>query len=86
MVRREVIIRDLGCDLGVEGHEIHSGLLIHHINPLTPKDLQTGARLALDLDNLITTRHRTHNAIHYGDERLLPRPVIERKPGDTKLW
>lgn len=85
-VRRQVIVRDLGCDLGVDGYEIHEGLLIHHINPLTPEDLQTGAELALDFDNLITTTHRTHNAIHYGDERLLPRPVIERKPGDTKLW
>lgn len=84
--RRQVIVRDLGCDLGVDGYEIHEGILIHHINPLTPEDLQTGAELALDFDNLITTSHRTHNAIHYGDERLLPRVVIERKPGDTKLW
>jgi len=85
-VRQQVIVRDLGCDLGVDGYEIHAGLLIHHINPLTPEDLHTGAELALDLDNLITTSHRTHNAIHYGDERLLPRPVLERTPGDTKLW
>lgn len=85
-IRRHVIVRDLGCDLGIDGYEIHEGLLIHHINPLTPDDLQNGAELALDLDNLITTSHRTHNAIHYGDERLLPRVVIERKPGDTKLW
>lgn len=85
-VRQQVIARDFGCDLGVEGHEIHEKLLIHHINPLTPESLMDGADLALDLDNLITTCHRTHNAIHYGDERLLPRPVIQRAPGDTKLW
>ena len=85
-VRQQVIARDLGCDLGVPGHEIHDRLLIHHINPLTPEDLREGAELALDLDNLITTCHRTHNAIHYGDESLLPRPVIQRTPGDTKLW
>lgn len=85
-VRQRVIARDMGCDLGVEGYEIHERLLIHHINPLTPDDLRNGAELALDLDNLITTCHRTHNAIHYGDESLLPRPVIQRAPGDTKLW
>lgn len=84
--RQRVIARDLGCDLGSVGHEISERLLIHHINPLTPQDLMDGAALALDLDNLITTCHQTHNAIHYGDERLLPRPVVERKPGDTKLW
>lgn len=85
-VRQQVIARDLGCDLGVPGYEIHARLLIHHINPLMPQDLSDGADLALDLDNLITTTHRTHNAIHFGDERLLPRPVIQRMPGDTKLW
>lgn len=85
-VRQIVIARDLGCDLGVDGYEIHDRLLIHHINPLTPDDLINGADLALDPENLITTCHRTHNAIHYGDERLLPQPVVERKPGDTKLW
>jgi hypothetical protein len=86
IVRQRIIARDLGCDLGVPGHEIHERLLIHHINPLTPDDLRNGADLALDEDNLITTCHRTHNAIHYGDESLLPRPVIQRMPGDTKLW
>lgn len=85
-VRRQVIIRDLGCDLGVDGYEIHGDLLIHHINPLTPEDLHNGAELALDMDNLITTSHQTHNAIHYGDESLLSRLPIERIPGDTRLW
>lgn len=85
-VRQVVILRDCGCDLGVPGYEIHDQLVVHHINPLTPADFRDGADLALDLDNLITTTHRTHNAIHYGDERLLPRPVVERVAGDTRLW
>lgn len=85
-IRQIVILRDGGCDLGVPGYEIYDQLVVHHINPLTPEDFQNGAELALDPDNLITTTHNTHNAIHYGDERLLPRPVIERIPGDTRLW
>jgi hypothetical protein len=85
-VRDFVILRDNGCDLGVPGYEIHGRLLIHHMNPITMEDLANGTDLALDPEYLITTTHRTHNAIHYGDDSLLPRPVIERRPGDTKLW
>lgn len=84
--RHQVISRDLGCDLGVDGYEIHNYLLIHHMNPVTPEDIKHGNEAILDPNFLITTTHRTHNAIHYGDERLLARPLVERKPGDTKLW
>lgn len=85
-VRHEVIARDLGCDMGIEGYEIHSGLYIHHMNPMTVGDIESGNPDILNPDFLITVTHATHNAIHYGDESLLPRPVVERKPGDTKLW
>jgi hypothetical protein len=85
-VRHQVIARDLGCDLGVEGYEIHSRLMIHHMNPMTKLDITEGGSNILDPEFLITTTHRTHNAIHYGDERLLPRQLVERSPGDTKLW
>lgn len=85
-VRDIVILRDNGCDLGIPGYEIHGRVLIHHMNPITMEDLAYGTDQALDPEYLITTTHRTHNAIHYGDDSLLPRPVIERKPGDTKLW
>lgn len=84
--RHGVIVRDNGCDLGIDGYEIHSGLYIHHLNPITPEQIENGDPAILDPDNLITVTHRTHNAIHYGDERLLPQPVVERRPGDTKLW
>lgn len=84
--RREVIIRDRGCDLGVEGHEIRHGLLVHHINPMTPEDIYHGEEWILDPEYLVTTSHRTHNAIHFGDASLLPKPFIERRPGDTALW
>lgn len=85
-IRHEIIARDNGCDLGMAGYDIHRGMYIHHIIPLTPKHIETGDPIMLDPDNLITVSHNTHNAIHYGDESLLPRPPIERRPGDTKLW
>jgi hypothetical protein len=84
--RFDVITRDLGCDLGVEGYEIHKGLYIHHMNPLSAEDIKAGNVDILDPEYLITVTHRTHNAIHYGDEKLLPRPLVERRTGDTKLW
>lgn len=85
-IRDHVILRDNGCDLGIEDHEIHKGLYIHHMNPMTVSDIRDGNVSILDPEFLITVRLMTHNAIHYGDERLLPRPPVERRPGDTKLW
>lgn len=85
-VRQKIIVRDNGCDLGIDGFEIHSGLYIHHMNPLTIKDISTGDPSILEPEFLITVTQQTHNAIHYGDASLLTRRIIERKPGDTKLW
>lgn len=85
-VRDHVIVRDDGCDLGVPGHEIRFGLLVHHMNPVTPEALKQGEEWVLDPEFLITTTHRTHNAIHYGDASLISRAPVERRPGDTKLW
>lgn len=84
--RNYVITRDNGCDLGIEGFEIYSGLLVHHMNPMSLDDLEHGAYSIIDPNFLITTSLRTHNAIHYGDESLLPRGPIVRKSGDTRLW
>lgn len=84
--RDGIIVRDNGCDLGLDGFEIHSGLYIHHLNPITLEQLEAGDDCLLDPNNLITVTHRTHNAIHYGDERQLPLRPVDRKPGDTKLW
>lgn len=84
--RDQVIIRDNGCDLGIDGYEIHDRIYVHHLNPITLQQIESGDPCILDPDNLIVVAHRTHNAIHYGDERLLPRPLVERRSGDTKLW
>jgi hypothetical protein len=85
-VRSYVILRDNGCDLGVSGYEIHRGLLVHHMNPVLPRDISGRQEWILDPEFLVTTSHRTHNAIHYGDANLLPKLPVERRPGDTKLW
>jgi hypothetical protein len=84
--REIVILRDGACDLGVPGYDIHAGLLVHHMNPITPEDIVEGGEWIIDPEFLITTTHRTHNAIHYGDDSLLVKPPIERRPGDTRLW
>lgn len=84
--REFVILRDNGCDLGVEGREIHGRILVHHMNPITLKDLEEESDFLLDPEYLISTVHNTHNAIHYGDENLLILNPIERKPNDTCPW
>ena len=84
--RNFVITRDLGCDLGVTGYDIQSGLLVHHMNPISRRDILDREEWILDPEYLITTTHRTHNAIHYGDRSLLPRPFVARFPGDTRMW
>lgn len=86
-IRHHVIVRDNGCDLGVEGHEIHSRVLIHHMNPIAAHDIVHGDEdTLLNPEYLVTVTHNTHNAIHYGDESLLPKAWQPRRPGDTKLW
>lgn len=84
--RDEVIVRDHGCDLGIPGYDIHTGLLVHHLNPVTADAIKHGEDWLINPEYLITTTHRTHNAIHYGNENLLPRPVVARSSGDTRLW
>jgi hypothetical protein len=85
-VRHYVISRDEGCDLGIRGHEIHIGPLIHHMNPMSVDDILHKEDWILDPEFLITTTHLTHNAIHYGGNSLIPKVVPNRSPNDTKLW
>lgn len=85
-LRSHIIVRDNGCDLGVKGFEIHERAYIHHMNPMTVVNLAHGTGDILDPEFLITTSHRTHNAIHYGDKNLLPQQYKPRSPNDTKLW
>ena len=85
-IRDFVIIRDCGCDLGVEGYDIRGKIIIHHMNPLSTRDIETESDFLLNPDFLICTTHNTHNAIHYGDENLLVTAPIERTKNDTCPW
>ena len=83
-VREHVIVRDFGFDLAVPGREIFGKIIVHHMNPLIPKDLYLGVKESLDPDLLITVSYQTHQAIHFNSK--IEEPFIERRPGDTKLW
>ena len=85
-IRDEVIVRDCGCDLGIEGREIYERILIHHMNPVTIDDIKNLSDCLLNPEYLIRTTHNTHNAIHYGDENLLIVAPIERRANDTCPW
>lgn len=84
--RDKVIIRDNGCDLGVEGYDIPGRILVHHMNPITLEDVEREADIVFDPEFLISVSHNTHNAIHYGDESLLITSPIERRRNDTCPW
>lgn len=85
-VRNLVIVRDNGCDLGVDGYELHGGIFIHHLNPIMLEDIKNATEFLLNPEYLITTCFRTHNAIHYGDESLLVGVPVERRKNDTCPW
>lgn len=85
--RRDVILRDMGCDLGIEDRAIQGLIIIHHLNAINPKDIQEkNIRVLLDFENVICVSHNTHNAIHYGDDSLLFTDPIVRTKNDTCPW
>lgn len=85
-IRREVIIRDEGCDLADPSRPIAGRIIVHHMNPITLDDIRSGDSKVFDPEFLICCSHDTHNAIHYGDSNLLQKDPLERKPGDTLPW
>lgn len=85
-IRDQVIIRDNGCDLGIEDRAIYGRILVHHMNPISLRDLERKSDILLDPEFLISTSHNTHNAIHYGDEKLLIQSPVERIKNDTCPW
>ena len=85
-VRDIVIIRDNGCDLGMDGYQINDRIIVHHMNPITIKQIEESASEIFDPEYLICCSDTTHNAIHYGDSSLLPKIPIERRPNDTCPW
>ncbi len=85
-IRYKVIERDQACDLGIVGYEIETQILIHHMNPINVEDIEAGNEDIFDPEFLICTTYNTHRAIHFGDESLLPKLPIVRRPNDTTLW
>lgn len=85
-LRREIFIRDLGCDLAMEGFPLNDRATIHHLNPITKYDLVNRTKYLLDPEYLISVNHATHNAIHYSDESILFTGIEERTPNDTCPW
>ena len=84
--RRDIILRDNGCDLACDGYDIIGKILIHHINPITIDDITNRSSCLFDPNNVISTSLNTHNAIHYGDAELLTTGPIERTKNDTCPW
>lgn len=85
-IRNEVIIRDQGCDLAIEDHEIRGRILVHHMNPIKAEDIIERSRFLLEPEYLICTMKNTHDAIHFGDSSLLIKTPIERSKNDTCPW
>lgn len=85
-IRRDVIVRDNGCDLGIQDREIHGSIIIHHMNPITIEDIINRSEFLLNPEYLISTVKNTHDAIHFSDERILITDPIERRPNDTCPW
>jgi len=85
-LRDSIIVRDSACDLGIEGREIRSCIIVHHLNPITIDNIEHGDDCVYDPNNLICTHHNTHNAIHYGNKSNLIQLPKERTKGDTSLW
>lgn len=85
-IRDQIIIRDNGCDLALEGYEIYGRILIHHMNPITVKDVELSTEYLINPEYLICVTHNTHNAIHYGDEKQIITGPIVRTKNDTCPW
>lgn len=86
--RRDMFVRDMGLDLGAEGHPIFKGMrpMLHHLNPISAEDITNRRQCVFDPENVITTIFKTHQAIHYGDASLFPKDYIPRRPNDTCPW
>lgn len=84
--RDSIIIRDSGCDLGVQGYDIYGPVLIHHLNPITYENILYNDQCVFDPENVICTNLRTHNAIHYGTDNVVTNTLVERSRNDTCPW
>ncbi len=85
-IRDGVILRDNGCDMGLKGYDIYGKIIVHHMNPITLKDIEDVSNALIDPEYLICVSHDTHNAIHYGDDSSIIKMPEARKENDTCPW
>lgn len=85
-IRDNVILRDNGCDMGLDGYTIYGKIIVHHMNPITLEDIERITDALIDPEYLICVSHETHNAIHYGDVNSIVRMPEERRENDTCPW
>lgn len=85
-LRRDIIIRDNGCDLGLEGYDIQGIIVVHHMNPISVDDLKYFSSDVINPEYLICVSVLTHKALHYSNKDLLPNLPVDRRPGDTCPW
>lgn len=84
--RRDIILRDEGYDLAHKDFPIQGRIIIHHLNPIKPEDLENDIDLLMDPNNVVCVSNDTHNAIHFGVDDIVRSDYVERRPGDTTLW
>lgn len=86
-LRHEIIVRDNGCDLAMPGYELYGNIYVHHMNPITIDDINNASEFLLNPEYLVCVSLDTHNAIHYGDKKLIKKKeIVERKRNDTCPW
>ena len=85
-LRKKVILRDKGCNLGVEGYDLYGKIIVHHMNPITVDDIVNHSKYVFDPEFLISTNDTTHNSIHYGTDEKPDVTPIERTLNDTCPW
>lgn len=85
-LRHKIILRDNACDLAMPGYDLKSLIIIHHMNPLAVEEVENVSEDIFDPEYLVCVSRRTHNAIHFGDESLLPQGLIIRAKNDTCPW
>ena len=87
-LRREIILRDNGNELAVEGRPIEGKIVVHHINPLRIEDFEHQTEKIFSPENLISMSFDMHNFIHYGiGTYKASRPdYVPRYKNDTIPW
>lgn len=85
-LRPKIISRDSACDMAMEDYDISDRIIIHHMNPISIEDIENERDDIFNPEFLVCVSPNTHNAIHFGDDKKLPKPIIKRQPNDMCPW